>query len=85
MKTIAPDGAKGREPYELIITNPDGSWVGNKSGTVVETSLYFKQRKLPIKGKYTFILEQGITDSEIDEVLDLSFRVEEVKPGGSEE
>lgn len=76
MKTIAPDGSTGREPVELFITKPDGSWIGTKSGSTVETPLYFRQRKLPMKGKYTFILEQGITDSKVTEILDLIFRVD---------
>ena len=76
MKTIAPDGSTGREPIQLYLTNPDGSWVGTKSGSVVETPLYFKKRKLPMKGKYTFIIEQGITDSKVTEILDLIFRVD---------
>lgn len=79
MKTIAPDGSTGREPIQLFLTNPDGSWVGTKSGSVVETPLYFKKRKLPMKGKYTFIIEQGITDSKVTEILDLIFRVEFAK------
>jgi gliding motility-associated lipoprotein GldH len=79
MKTEAPDGASGREPYEIKIANEDGSWIGTKTGTVVETSLSFSRRKLPIKGKYTFTIEQGITASKIDEVLDLVFTVEESK------
>jgi len=79
MKTIAPDGSIGREPIQMYITNPDGSWIGTKSGSTVETPLYFKKRKLPLKGKYTFIIEQGITDSKVTEILDLIFRVEEAK------
>ena len=53
--------------------------VGNKTGTIVETSMSFPRRKMPQKGKYTFIIEQGITKQEIDEVLDLTLRVEEAK------
>jgi len=79
MKTITPDGTVAREPFEIVITNDDGSWVGEKSGSVVTTPLYFRSRKLPKKGKYTFIIEQGITESTVDEVLDLTFRVEESK------
>jgi gliding motility-associated lipoprotein GldH len=79
MKTEAPDGTSAREPFEIKITNPDGSWVGNKTGTIVETPLYFKQRKLPLKGTYKFTIEQGITESVVDQVLDLGFRVEEIK------
>lgn len=79
MKTITPDGTIAREPFEIVITNDDGSWVGEKSGSVVTTPLYFRSRKLPKEGEYTFIIEQGITQSKVDEVHDLTFRVEESK------
>jgi len=34
---------------------------------------------MPLKGKYIFTLEQGITNSSIDEILDVSLLVQEVK------
>jgi len=79
MNTKTPNGEKAREPFELKITNPDGSWIGKKTGTVVEHQLVFKRRRLPYLGKYKFVLEQGISEKEIDEVLDISLRVQEVK------
>ena len=79
MKTVTPEGIVSRVPYQFRITNEDGSWIGNKTGTIVETSMSFPRRKMPQKGKYTFIIEQGITKQEIDEVLDLTLRVEEAK------
>ncbi|MFT5858258.1 MAG: gliding motility-associated lipoprotein GldH [Flavobacteriaceae bacterium] len=82
MKTITPDGATAREPFEIQVTNDDGSWVGEKSGSVVTTKLYFKERKLPMKGKYKFIIEQGITQSKIGDVHDLTFQVDEAKKEG---
>lgn len=77
MNTVTPDGTKAREPFEIHITNPDGSWTGKKTGTIVENLLKFNKRKLPKKGKYTFTLEQGITTSKVDEVLDIGLRVTE--------
>lgn len=77
--TKTPDGQKAREPFEVKIAHPDGSWIGKKTGTIVENSLYFKRRKMPLKGKYIFTLEQGITNSSIDEILDVSLLVQEVK------
>lgn len=76
LTTEAPDGTRAREPFEIILANPDGSWVGNKSGTIIETPLSFKKRKLPLKGTYKFTVEQGITNSEVNEVLDISFIVD---------
>lgn len=79
MKTETPDGTTAREPFEIKITNPDGSWIGEKSGSIVTTPLYFRSRKMPLKGKYTFTLEQGITQSTIDEVHDLTLMINESK------
>lgn len=77
LKTEAPDGTSAREPFEIILANPEGAWLGNKTGTVVETALYFKERKLPLKGKYKFTIEQGITSTLVDEVLDITLIVDE--------
>ncbi|PWL31415.1 MAG: hypothetical protein DCO96_04245 [Fluviicola sp. XM-24bin1] len=79
IKSIGPDGSTTRNPFEMIITNPDGSWVGTKSGSTVETSRLLSQGKFPKKGKYTFFLEQGITDSKVTDILDLILRVDYAK------
>ena len=79
MKTESPDGTIAREPFEIMITDENGKWIGNKTGSVVETSLYFKKRTLPIAGKYSFTIEQAITASTIDEVLDIGFTVTKEK------
>jgi gliding motility-associated lipoprotein GldH len=79
MKTETPDGTVAREPFKISIANPDGSWIGNKTGTIVETPLKFSRRKLPLKGDYKFTIEQGVTESVVTEVLDLGFRVEVAK------
>jgi gliding motility-associated lipoprotein GldH len=79
LNTTPPNGKSLREPYEIKTTYPDGSWIGKKTGTVVEHQLVFKRRRLPYKGKYKFVVEQAITEKTVDEVLDISLRVEEVK------
>lgn len=79
MKTLTPDGIESRVPYEFRITNDDGSWVGTKTGTVVEIPMTFPKRKMPQAGRYLFTIEQGITQNPIDEVLDLTLTVEEYK------
>lgn len=79
LKTTLPDGTTKREPFEIEISNSDGSWVGTKTGTVVETALYFKERVLPQKGLYSFEVEQAITKSTVDEVLDIGLSVAQVK------
>lgn len=74
--TQTPDGEKVREPFEIKVANPDGTWIGKNSGTIVEHQLHFRNRKIEKKGKYTFTLEQGITEPVIKEVLDVGLKVE---------
>jgi gliding motility-associated lipoprotein GldH len=78
LNTTTPDGQKVREPFEIKITNPDGSWIGKKTGTIVAHTIYFKNRKMPKPGLYFFEIEQGITETVVDEVLDIGLLVEEV-------
>lgn len=79
MNTKTPKGEMAREPFEIKTTYPDGTWIGKKTGTIVEHTLHFKRRKLPQKGNYIFKLEQGITKNVVDEVLDISLIVSESK------
>jgi gliding motility-associated lipoprotein GldH len=79
LNSSPPFGESVREPYEIKTTFPDGSWIGKETGTIVEHQLVFKRRRLPYKGKYKFVVEQAITEKTVDEVLDISLRVEEVK------
>lgn len=76
LNTTTPDGEKAREPFEMKIINTDGSWLGKKTGTIVETELFFKSRKLPQSGNYSFYLEQGITQPILKNVLDVGLRVD---------
>jgi gliding motility-associated lipoprotein GldH len=64
-----------REPYEIKTCFPNGEWIGYKTGSIVEHKLVFKRRKLPQIGKYTFIVEQGVIQTALDEVIDITFDV----------
>jgi len=79
LNTTPPNGLSVREPFEIKTCYPDGSWIGKKTGSIVEHTLIFKRRKVPSRGKYKFVLEQGITEKLIDEVVDISFEVKLVK------
>jgi gliding motility-associated lipoprotein GldH len=75
LRTTPPFGKSVREPYEIKMADPNGNWIGKKSGTIVEHQLIFKRRRVPFKGKYKFKLEQAITEKSVDEVLDISLEV----------
>jgi gliding motility-associated lipoprotein GldH len=70
-----PNNEKVKEPFEILITNPDGSWAGKSSGTIVENQLTFADRKIAVPGNYKFTIEQAVTAEKVDEVLDLGLSV----------
>jgi len=70
----------GKVPVEIKMAKPTGEWIGEKSGTYVETQLLFRERKF-CKGEYTFTIEQGVTMDVMPEVSNITI---EVKPKDSE-
>jgi gliding motility-associated lipoprotein GldH len=72
-----PDKQYVREPFEIKISDEKGRWIGNKTGSIVENKLLFKQRKLPHPGVYYFMLEQGITKKVLYDVLDIGLEIRE--------
>lgn len=72
----APDGTKSKVAQRIPLARPDGSWIGRVSGTIVESKLRFDSKPFPIKGNYTFDIVNATQKGNIDEVLDISLRVE---------
>jgi gliding motility-associated lipoprotein GldH len=79
LNSKGPKNISGRESFEIKIAKPDGSWIGEKSGSIVENRLLFKQRKLNEKGFYSFELEQGVTLEELKNVIDIGLIIEKIK------
>lgn len=72
----APDGTKSKVAQRIPLARPDGSWIGRVSGTIVESRLKFDSKPFPMKGKYTFDIVNATQQENIEEVLDISLRVE---------
>lgn len=72
----APDGTRSKVAQRIPLARPDGSWIGRVSGTIVESKLKFDSKPFPIKGKYIFDIVNATQQSELEEVLDISLKVE---------
>jgi gliding motility-associated lipoprotein GldH len=72
----APDSTKSKVAQRIPLARPDGSWIGRVSGTIVESKLRFDSKIFPMKGKYTFDIVNATQQENIEEVLDISLRVE---------
>lgn len=62
----------------IDIANPDGSWKGRVSGSVVENRLHYKTNAFPLEGQYVFQIIQAVEEAEIKDVLDIGMRIEEI-------
>lgn len=71
-----PDGYSDKDTLEFILAEPDGRWLGESSGTVVENKVLISQGRFTHKGTYTFKLEHAMRDEVLAEVIDVGFRVE---------
>ncbi|WP_165851306.1 gliding motility lipoprotein GldH [Brumimicrobium aurantiacum] len=72
----APDGTTSKVAQKIPLANPDGSWIGKVSGTLVESRLRFDSKAFPIKGKYVFKLLNATQEESIPYVEDISLRIE---------
>jgi gliding motility-associated lipoprotein GldH len=71
------DGYADKDTLEFILAEPDGRWLGESSGTVVENKIVISSGgRFATKGTYTFKLEQAMREEVLPEVLDVGFRVE---------
>jgi gliding motility-associated lipoprotein GldH len=80
LNSKAPQGKESKEALQVKIADETGRWIGNKTGSSVEHYVKFSNRKLPMKGKYTFRLELATVEKELPNVLDVSFTVRESEP-----
>jgi len=76
----APDGAMIRDTVEYILADKRGKWLGSGLGSVWFNQLPFKTNvKFPLKGQYTFHIEQAMRVKELNSIVDIGIRVEKQK------
>ena len=81
MYTKGPSGKVNKfGPIEIITTNKDGSWIGEKTGSIVEHKKdLLKDVKFSLKGKYVFSFEQASDKGDLKNVIDATLVVENSK------
>ena len=80
LHTTDPSGKKNKRPIEIKTTNKDGSWIGEKTGSIVEHKYdLLKNVKFYMKGKYIFSFEQASDKGDLKNVIDATLVVENSK------
>lgn len=72
-----PDGYTDKDTLEFILAEPNGKWLGESSGTVVENKMLISRGgRFATSGTYRFKIEHGMREAVLPEVLDVGFRLE---------
>ena len=75
VEIINPSGNKRRTLHKLETIGEQGQWLGKKTGSVVEFNHDIKLNKQVRKGKYKVTVYPAITNSELNQMLDLGLMV----------
>lgn len=71
-----PNGNTDIDTLEFFLAQPNGKWLGECSGTVVENRALITQGYLMDPGTYSFKIEQAMYKDNLPEVMDVGIRVE---------
>jgi len=71
-----PNGYTDKDTLEFILAEPNGKWLGESTGTVIENQILISSGgRFPNKGKYTFKVQHAMREPDLAEVIDIGFRV----------
>ncbi len=77
MYSVYPNGTSNKDTLEFLLAKPDGQWLGDNSGTVVEfKGLIASGGRFSTAGTYKFQLQHAMRETELAEIIDVGMRVE---------
>ena len=76
-----PNGYEHTDTLEFFIAQPNGKWLGECTGTVVENKALIAQGRFNDPGIYTYKIEQAMFNDGLEEMLDIGLKVEYWTPG----
>ncbi len=79
--TTFPDGSVAHDTIECPLADPTGQWYGRRTGRYVESRFRLRSTcaRFPMTGTYTFAIANGMRDSAIAGIRDISLRIERSK------
>lgn len=73
----APDSVSSKVAQRIDIAHSNGTWIGNKSGSIVTNKVKYQTLTFPIKGVYRFTITLATQQEQINHILDLGLRITE--------
>lgn len=73
----APDGSLLTDTVEFTLAEPSGKWKGSGIGGLHDNQILYKSSVyFPRKGKYKFMIKQGMRDNVLPGIRDIGIRIE---------
>lgn len=77
LTTTFPQGNIERDTLECLLATPDGKWLGNGMGNVLDNRFLFKRNfRFPQQGEFRFELVQAMRVNPLAGVMDAGIRIE---------
>lgn len=77
IRTTFPDGSYAQDTMEYPLADPSGRWFGRRTGRYIDTRYYFRRNaRFPMEGTYRFAVTNGMRDSAVAGLKDISLRIE---------
>jgi gliding motility-associated lipoprotein GldH len=70
-----PNGYHDQDTLEFFLARPNGEWLGEVSGSVIENTALITKGYLTTKGKYNFTLEQAMYEDSLPEIIDVGITI----------
>ena len=71
-----PNGFSWQQPVDVVIAEPDGRWIGKRSGSLVEVVQAMRLRTvMPHQGIYTFKISQFMRMNDAPGITDVGIQV----------
>ena len=72
LHTTFPDGNQTHDTIELVLSYPDGRWIGKGSGSMRDNNILLNDNlHFPLKGNYRFEIEQAMREDVLDGIVDV--------------
>jgi gliding motility-associated lipoprotein GldH len=79
-KTTYPNGNISRDTLEFVLASKSGKWYGKGWGDIKDISFpLVKNIKFPLKGEYTFQVQQAMRVDTLQGITDIGIRIERSK------
>jgi gliding motility-associated lipoprotein GldH len=77
--TEFPNGKSALDTMNYLLAYPSGKWIGEVSGTMVESKLIYKHTTVPAPGTYKMNVIQAMRDENLEGITDIGLKIVEAK------